>query len=160
MSNLDAAICSMRFELCEVKKDLKEQVTMHLYPGTRNIVVKGQLGQLDRILLGKKPFLCFEDVFLGPLVAGEDVVWGEMKKEKGGQEAKERRKCGLKVEWLKENIGDTKVGSTREPKSMSLVEFMSKQILELEEELECPVCFEVAATAPIYKCPEDHLMCM
>ena len=76
MSNLDAAICSMRFELCEVKKDLKEQVTMHLYPGTRNIVVKGQLGQLDRILLGKKPFLCFEDVFLGPLVAGEDVVWG------------------------------------------------------------------------------------
>ena len=80
--------------------------------------------------------------------------------EAEGQGLKERRKCESKAKELKEeNIGDTKVGSTREPKSMSLVEFMSKQILELEEELECPVCFEVAATAPIYKCPEDHLMC-
>ena len=84
---------------------------------------------------------------------------GEDEEGEGGQEAKEGRKCGLKVEELKENIRDAKMGSTREPKAMSLVQFMSRQILELEEELECPVCFEVAATAPIYKCPEDHLMC-
>ena len=30
---------------------------------------------------------------------------------------------------------------------------------ELEEELECPVCLEVASMAPIYKCQEDHLVC-
>ena len=39
------------------------------------------------------------------------------------------------------------------------VDFMDRQILKLEEELECPVCLEVATTAPIYKCPEDHLIC-
>jgi len=39
------------------------------------------------------------------------------------------------------------------------IEFMERQILELEEELECPVCLEVATVAPIYKCPDDHLLC-
>mgnify|MGYP006888685261 CR=1 FL=1 len=29
----------------------------------------------------------------------------------------------------------------------------------LEEALECPVCFEVTTTAPIYKCEDDHLIC-
>ena len=47
----------------------------------------------------------------------------------------------------------------KEPKNRSLLEFMERQILELEEELECPVCLEVATTAPIYKCPDDHLIC-
>ena len=54
---------------------------------------------------------------------------------------------------------EDKVMSIKEPKNRSLVEFMERQILELEEELECPVCLEVAATAPIYKCPDDHLVC-
>ena len=44
-------------------------------------------------------------------------------------------------------------------KNRSLVDFLDRQILKLEEELECPVCLEVATTAPIYKCPEDHLIC-
>ena len=47
----------------------------------------------------------------------------------------------------------------KEPKNLSLVEFMERQILDLEEELECPVCLEVATAAPIYKCPDDHLLC-
>ena len=56
--------------------------------------------------------------------------------------------------------GDNKMRSCiQEPKNRSLVEFMERQILELEEELECPVCLEVATAAPIYKCPDDHLIC-
>ena len=47
----------------------------------------------------------------------------------------------------------------KEPKNTSLIEFMERQILDLEEELECPVCLEVATAAPIYKCPDDHLLC-
>ena len=43
--------------------------------------------------------------------------------------------------------------------NMELEKFLEGQILELEEELECPVCLEVAATSPIYKCPDDHLLC-
>ena len=37
--------------------------------------------------------------------------------------------------------------------------FLEDQILELEGELECPVCLEVATTSPIYKCIDDHLLC-
>ena len=37
--------------------------------------------------------------------------------------------------------------------------FMDRQILELESELKCPVCFEVARTVPIFKCSDDHLIC-
>ena len=40
-----------------------------------------------------------------------------------------------------------------------LENFLEAQILELEGELECPVCLEVAATSPIYKCPDEHLLC-
>ena len=37
--------------------------------------------------------------------------------------------------------------------------FLEQQIVELELELECPVCLEVASTAPIYKCTDDHIIC-
>ena len=57
---------------------------------------------------------------------------------------KVRRGLELKEEWSDNS---------------NLVKFMERQIKELEEELECPVCMEVATTAPIYKCPEDHLIC-
>ena len=40
-----------------------------------------------------------------------------------------------------------------------LAEFLKVEIKDLEEELECPVCLEVAAEAPIYKCSDDHLIC-
>jgi len=39
-----------------------------------------------------------------------------------------------------------------------LIQFIDKQISEKEKELECPVCFETA-TAPIYMCTEQHLVC-
>ena len=40
-----------------------------------------------------------------------------------------------------------------------LVEFLKVEIKGLEEELECPVCLEVASQVPIYKCSDDHLIC-
>ena len=41
----------------------------------------------------------------------------------------------------------------------TLIEFLEGQILQLEEDLECPVCLDIASTTPIYKCTEDHLIC-
>ena len=41
----------------------------------------------------------------------------------------------------------------------TLLTLVEGQISEMEEELECPVCFEVSYTALIFKCPEDHLIC-
>ena len=64
----------------------------------------------------------------------------------------EKEEQGLKQEGSGEN-------KMRIQKNRSLLEFMERQILELEEELECPVCLEVATAAPIYKCPDDHLLC-
>ena len=55
----------------------------------------------------------------------------------------------------KKEVEDKKeVGGNRE-----LENFLEGQILELEVELECPVCLEVATTSPIYKCLDDHLLC-
>ena len=49
--------------------------------------------------------------------------------------------------------------AARKDSNKGLREFMERQILDLEEELECPVCLEVATIAPIYKCLDDHLIC-
>ena len=46
-----------------------------------------------------------------------------------------------------------------EDEHLHLEKFMARQIQELREELECPVCLEVTSKAPIYKCPDDHLIC-
>merc|ERR1712226_727138 len=44
-------------------------------------------------------------------------------------------------------------------KGMSkLLEFINSKIKAKEEELECPVCFEVASP-PIFTCTELHLIC-
>ena len=40
-----------------------------------------------------------------------------------------------------------------------LEEFLKVEVKELEGELECPVCLEVASQVPIYKCSDDHLIC-
>ena len=48
---------------------------------------------------------------------------------------------------------------TMEQNDDDLETFLEHEIKELEEELECPVCLEVAKIAPIYKCQEDHLVC-
>ena len=43
--------------------------------------------------------------------------------------------------------------------SKDLEAFLEREIKDLEDELECPVCLEVSQTAPIYKCDDDHLIC-
>ena len=35
----------------------------------------------------------------------------------------------------------------------------SKRISDLMTMLECPVCMDTADRAPIYQCPEGHLLC-
>ena len=40
-----------------------------------------------------------------------------------------------------------------------LCRFLDKEIKELVEKLQCPVCLEVISTAPIYKCSNEHLIC-
>ena len=54
---------------------------------------------------------------------------------------------------------DLAEGRTEKEEHLHLEKFMARQIEELEEELECPVCLEVTSKAPIYKCSDDHLIC-
>ena len=71
----------------------------------------------------------------------------------------ENEKLRERIQQLEASNGawaDFKVVQETNKNLLALVE---GQISEMEEELECPVCFEVSDTAPIFKCPEDHLMC-
>ena len=54
---------------------------------------------------------------------------------------------------------DLAEGRTEKEEHLHLEKFIARQIQELREELECPVCLEVTSKAPIYKCPDDHLIC-
>merc|ERR1712107_112074 len=71
-----------------------------------------------------------------------------------------REKAGLiKLgrEKLQQNEDEEFVsGSGAETEMMAILE---RQIKEMEEELECPVCLEVCLPGPIFKCSEDHLVC-
>ena len=135
---------------------------MHHKPGSTSLMVEGKSGTI----LSKSPFFYFADQ--------EQELKEEKQQEKEEQEIKlkERTELGLKVKEVKENVSKKlrlklkklklKVKLKKlelKLKKRNLVEFMERQILDLEEELECPVCLEVATTAPIYKCPEDHLIC-
>ena len=60
-------------------------------------------------------------------------------------------------EKLQQNEDEEVVqGSGAETEMMAILE---RQIKEMEEELECPVCLEVCQPGPIFKCSEDHLVC-
>ena len=68
----------------------------------------------------------------------------------------------LKVANKKIREQEEEIGSflrTMEQNDDDFETFLEHDIKELEEELECPVCLEVAKMAPIYKCQEDHLVC-
>ena len=54
---------------------------------------------------------------------------------------------------------DLAEGRTEKEEHLDLEKFIGRQIQELREELECPVCLEVTSEAPIYKCTDDHLIC-
>ena len=60
-------------------------------------------------------------------------------------------------EKLQQNEDEEVVpGSGAETEMMAI---LGRQIKEMEEELECPVCLEVCQPGPIFKCSEDHLVC-
>ena len=86
-----------------------------------------------------------------------------LKEHKKGVENKEKLEVHMEgfeeKEKEEEGLKQADGNKMRMKENRSLVEFMERQILELEEELECPVCLEVATVAPIYKCPDDHLLC-
>ena len=73
----------------------------------------------------------------------------------------ENKKLREKDQQLVEEAADggKKMRKVKEGNNGILIEFMERQIVELEEELECPVCLEVASAPPIFKCPDNHLIC-
>ena len=100
--------------------------------------------------------------------------------EEAGREVKEleeRRKDSKKLTATKVNDWMEKIENVQEKlkvvhQELQLVEargrggvnselerFMERQMEELREELECPVCLEVTTKAPIYKCSDDHIVC-
>ena len=48
---------------------------------------------------------------------------------------------------------------THENMSLQPPGHKSARIEELMDTLECPVCLDTADTAPVYQCPEGHLIC-
>ena len=73
----------------------------------------------------------------------------------------ENKKLREKDQQLVEEAADggKKMRKVKEANNEILIELMERQIVELEEELECPVCLEVASAPPIFKCPDNHLIC-
>ena len=65
----------------------------------------------------------------------------------------------IEIKTVKLSLGETGGQSEKKKDNTDLEKFLEVQILELESELECPVCLEVATTSPIYKCLDDHLLC-
>ena len=65
----------------------------------------------------------------------------------------------VQIEIKTAKLRETEGQSEKKKDNTDLEKFLEAQILELESELECPVCLEVATTSPIYKCLDDHLLC-
>ena len=124
---LDAA---MKFELWEMEKNLKEQVTVHLYPGTTSMMVQGRSGTI----LGKPPFLCFADVFLGALVAGEGMGMGKrMRKDEEKTTERDLGKQGGEEEYelkVKEKMKE----ETKKEKLMEQQRLVEDKEQELQEQ--------------------------
>ena len=67
----------------------------------------------------------------------------------------------VKIKKVDENLENAKNVETyqdRAPHNAALIQFLEKTIASKEKQLECPVCF-IVAQAPIFCCPESHLVC-
>ena len=71
----------------------------------------------------------------------------------------ENEKLRERIQQLEASNGAFAYLKVVQETNKNLLTLIEGQISEMEEELECPVCFEVSDTAPIFKCSEDHLMC-
>ena len=105
----------------------------------------------------------------------QKIVEKQVEAEKEVKELEERRKDSEKLtaakikDWMEkiENVQEElkvvqqklQLVEGRPTVSSDLEKFMERQVEELREELECPVCLEVATKAPIYKCTDDHIVC-
>ena len=87
----------------------------------------------------------------------------KLEEEKAQQEEENVKLRGenLKLQEAKAQKEEENVKLQEEKlrKESDLEKFIERQIGELREELECPVCLEVATKAPIYKCTDDHIIC-
>ena len=111
----------------------------------------GQSATLTMSAKGGKAKVKFETVVDNTKRRGGEkkTEWElKVKKEKENKEREMKIKEKREHE-LKKSTEDTKMGLTKEQTNRSLIEFMNRQMKELDEELECPVCFLVTVTAPI-----------
>ena len=63
------------------------------------------------------------------------------------------------IKLVKKKLNQTEAEEEKKVPGNDMLTILEKQIKEMEEELECPVCFEVPKVAPIFKCSDDHLIC-
>ena len=89
----------------------------------------------------------------------EDFVPEEVERNDHNFEEAEMGENKKKAANEKTGAREKKEASDKKAANKTLIEFLEGQILQLEEDLECPVCLDIASTTPIYKCPEDHLIC-
>ena len=87
---------------------------------------------------------------------------------KEGQKVEELRRSRTNASKQKISQVQEKMRSVRkdlaiaeggEQQVVDLEQFIDRQIQDLEAELSCPICFEVARNSPIFKCSDDHLIC-
>ena len=85
---------------------------------------------------------------------------GQIYAEQRNRKADEsKQKLAQVQDQIKAVRKDLSIADGEGEKVGDLERFIDEQIEELEVELKCPVCFEVARTTPIFKCPDDHLVC-
>ena len=85
---------------------------------------------------------------------------GQIYAEQRNRKADEsKQKLAQVQDQIKAVRKDLSIADGEGEKVGDLGRFIDEQIEELEVELKCPVCFEVARTTPIFKCPDDHLVC-
>ena len=64
------------------------------------------------------------------------------------------QEANRETECTEPALPDSETGASPE-----FLQFLERQIEDVENELECPVCLEIASEAPIFRCEEDHLIC-
>ena len=76
---------------------------------------------------------------------GHNLAHGDKQKELEAQIAEKEKDIRTKVEVMR--LKD------------SLLVAKNKQISSLEEKVKCEVCLKVPTSAPLYNCPEGHIIC-
>jgi hypothetical protein len=136
-------------------------------------VMKAELDVMKAELDAKKAKLDAEKVELVQEFDKEKAVIEKLTKEKRKienlflvkkQEARkdiEKLEQDIKsrkgVESMQKSAVEDRAPRSPLPDSWKL-DYISRKIEAKEKDLECPVCFEVAS-APIFKCPQEHLIC-